>query len=197
MQSSNLKNTASHYFDGLSSCYSNIIATHSSNKPLTCDDAIESAIQLVLHTHQAGKKIIFIGNGGSAAISSHIAIDYWKNGGMRAIAFNDTSLLTCIGNDYGYAHVFEKPIQMFADSGDLLIAISSSGKSANILNGVKAAQEKNCKVVTLSGFEEVNPLRKLGEVNFYVSSMSYGYVEITHLSICHAIADLIIERGVT
>jgi len=141
--------------------------------------------------------VIFIGNGGSAATASHQAIDYWKNGGMRAVAFNDASLLTCVSNDFGYQHVFEKPMEMFADAGDVLFAISSSGRSENILRGVAAATIKGCHVVTMSGFAPDNPLRRAGYLNFYVPSQSYGYVEITHLSLCHCIVDCIVDEAKT
>jgi len=134
---------------------------------------------------------MFIGNGASAAISSHMSTDFWRNIGIRAVAFNDISLLTCISNDYGYKHVFEKPIEMFAEKGDVLIAISSSGKSENILLGVKPAKVKGCKVITLSGFDKNNPLSSLGNYNFYAPSQSYGPVEIIHHSICHCILNSI------
>jgi D-sedoheptulose 7-phosphate isomerase len=159
---------------------------------LECAEAIDRAVALVRGQTAAGRKVIFIGNGGSAAIASHQAVDYWKNGGMRAVAFNDSSLLTCVGNDFGYPHVFEKPIEMFADPGDVLMAISSSGRSENILRAVMAGERTRCRVITLSGFGPENPLRRLGELNFYVPSDSYGYVEITHLAICHCIVDSII-----
>jgi D-sedoheptulose 7-phosphate isomerase len=136
---------------------------------------------------------MFIGNGASVAISSHMATDCWKNGGIRAVAFNDGSLLTCISNDYGYKYVFEKPIEMFADNGDILIAISSSGKSENILKGVHTAKSKECNVITLSGFKDDNPLSVMGDYNFYVPSQEYGPVEIIHHSICHSILDSIIH----
>ena len=116
-------------------------------------------------------------------------MDFWKNGGVRAIAFNDSSLLTCISNDYGYEHVFEKPVEMFVDPSDVLIAISSSGKSANILKAVEVAKSKGCFIITLSGFEANNPLRQQGHLNFYVPSKAYGFVEISHLIICHLFAD--------
>ena len=140
-----------------------------------------------------GNKIIFIGNGGSAAIASHQAIDYWKNGEIPAVAFNDASMLTCLGNDYGYEYVFEKPINMFANKGDILISISSSGKSKNIINAVKAAKKKELFVITMSGFSKLNPLRSHGDLNFYVSSNVYGHVEITHLVFCHTILDAYLQ----
>ena len=110
------------------------------------------------------------------------------------MAFNDSALLTCVSNDYGYEHVFEKPVEMFADTGDLLIAISSSGKSQNILRAVGAARLKNAKMITLSGFDEDNPLRSMGDLNFYVPSPSYGPVEVVHHSICHCLLDVVIRE---
>jgi len=147
----------------------------------------------LLHTRtRDGGKLMFIGNGASAAISSHMATDFWKTGGMRAMAFNDASGLTCIGNDFGYPHLFEKPVEMFADPGDVLVAISSSGRSENILRAVAAARDKKCLVLTLSGFEPDNPLRALGDGNFYVPVKSYGQVEVLHHSICHCLLDTIV-----
>lgn len=152
---------------------------------------VETVCCLIKDNVCRGSKVLFIGNGGSAAIASHMAIDFWKNGKMQAMAFNDSSLLTCISNDFGYQHVFEKPIEMFAGTGDVLFAISSSGKSENILRGVEAARAKGCNVVTLSGFKEDNPLRGMGDLNFFVSSREYGPVEVVHQYIAHWILDTI------
>src|SRR6185295_3206162 len=110
----------------------------------------------------------FVGNGGSAGICSHLAIDFSKNGGLRSLAFNDPSALTCLGNDLGYENVFAKQIDFHGRPGDLLIAISSSGRSPNILSAVAKARERECSVVTLSGFGDDNGLRRTGDVNFYV-----------------------------
>jgi len=107
------------------------------------------------------------------------------------LALNDASMLTCLGNDLGYERVFAKQIELYARADDLVIAISSSGRSANILNGVKAARAAKCAVVTFSGFTSDNPLRRLGDLNFYINSDRYGFVEIGHLTICHAILDFI------
>ncbi|OGR84165.1 MAG: hypothetical protein A2901_09025 [Elusimicrobia bacterium RIFCSPLOWO2_01_FULL_54_10] len=170
---------------------------NAAGKSESLERGFEDAIKMVADQANKRKKIIFIGNGGSAAIASHQSVDYWKNGGMRAIAFNDVSLLTCIGNDYGYPFVFEKPVEMFADPGDVMIAISSSGKSDNILNGVKMAKKKGLTVITMSGFKPDNPLRSFGDINFYVPAPTgaYGFVEIAHLTICHCIVDAIIDRN--
>lgn len=186
-----MKETVKKYFEEIVKNLSGIAAADSENKKIEFSQAIFETINLINKCACSGKKIIFIGNGASAAISSHMASDFWKNCGIRSITFNDSSLLTCISNDYGYQHVFEKPIEMFADEGDILIAISSSGSSQNIIRGAKKALNRDCKLVTLSGFKEDNELRSLGHINFYVPSSSYGQVEIIHQAICHCILDIL------
>ena len=187
-----MKKSIKEYFEALKDIFNEVIATDIYGKTYEFDAAIEAAIRMIIDRSASGGKLIFIGNGASASISSHMAVDFWKNAGIKAVCFNDSSLLTCISNDYGYKHVFEKPIEMFAEPNDVLIAISSSGKSENILLGVKAAREKGIKTITLSGFAEDNPLRKLGDINFYVPISQYGHVEITHLTLCHCLVDMII-----
>jgi len=182
------------YIEDLAAVTRAVEVTLADCTPATLAQGLDEAIRLITSRTAEGRKVIFIGNGGSAAIASHQAVDYWKNGGMRAIAFNDSSLLTCISNDYGYQYVFEKPIERFADSGDVLLAISSSGKSENILRGCRAALALGCDLVTMSGFKPDNPLRSIGHVNFYAASSSYGHVEIAHLALCHCIVDTIIQR---
>lgn len=189
-----MSNIAEKYYDNLFQCIKSARVTDSHGRGMGFSEGIEGAISLIQSRIDATHKVMFIGNGGSAAISSHMSVDFWKNGGMRSVAFNDSSLLTCIGNDYGYKHIFEKPIEMFADQGDVLIAISSSGRSENILLGVGAARKKGCGVITLSGFDGDNPLSSMGDVNFYVPSKAYGPVEVLHHSICHCILDNIMGK---
>ena len=161
---------------------------------LALADGLEQAVALVTDQTAKGRKVMFVGNGGSASIASHQATDYLKNGGMRALAFNDAAMLTCVSNDLGYERVFEKQVAMLADPGDVLIAISSSGKSENILRAVAAGVAAGTRTITMSGFAPDNPLRQHGELAFYVPSHSYGFVEIAHLALCHCIVDTIIER---
>lgn len=136
-----------------------------------------------------GARLIFIGNGGSAAIASHMAADYQKNGGLPTLCFNDAASLTCISNDLGYENVFSLPLQHHARLGDVLFAVSSSGESASILNAVTHAKNMCLNVVTLTGFDPENSLRGQGGVNFYVPSKNYGVVEIAHLAILHGLLD--------
>ncbi len=158
--------------------------------------ALAETAALIEKACGGGSKVLFVGNGGSAGICSHMAIDFWKNGGLEALAFNDGSLLTCLGNDFGFDQVFARPVQCYGKAGDVLVAISSSGRSPDILNAVAAAREKQCQVLTFSGFDSANPLRTLGDYNFYVASHTYGIVETTHQALIHAILDAsMLARG--
>jgi len=178
------------YLDTLACATAQAEATTLAGETLPLDAAIDRAIELFKAAHDAGNKIIIIGNGGSAGIASHTAIDFSKNAALRALALNDSSALTCLGNDFGYEFVFSKQIEFHGNPNDVLIAISSSGKSPNIVNAVTAARARAIKVLTFSGFMPDNPLRATGDLNFYVNSKEYGFVEIAHQSLLHAMLDL-------
>lgn len=165
-------------------------ATDAGGATVALDTAVRGIGAKMRACHDGGRRIMLIGNGGSAGICSHLATDFSKNGGMRATAFNDSSVLTCLGNDYGYEHVFAKQVEWHGVEGDMLIAISSSGRSLNILNAVAAARQLNCIILTLSGFKPDNPLRSLGDINIYFPSSEYGFVEVGHLAILHAALDI-------
>jgi D-sedoheptulose 7-phosphate isomerase len=177
------------YVEVLSSTVRTAVATDLHGRSVALDAAVEWAVDTARAVTDKGGKVIFAGNGGSAAIASHMATDWSKNGGMRAWAMNDGSMLTCLANDYGYENVFAKQIEFHGRQGDLLVAISSSGRSPNILAAVRVARRLGCTVLTLSGFQPDNPLRSTGDMNLYLASQAYGYVEVGHLALCHAIVD--------
>lgn len=158
------------------------------------DGGIRGSVALIAERTSRGGAVMLVGNGGSAAIASHVAVDFFK-AGVRATAFNDGPMLTCMGNDFGYEQIFSKPVEFFARPGDVLLAISSSGRSVNILNAARSARERGCAVITLSGFAPDNPLRTGGDINFYVPSPSYGLVETVHMAICHGIFDTFMQAG--
>jgi len=178
------------YLDTAAHATAQTHAGTASGEALPLDAAIDRAIAWAQEAHDAGNKIMIVGNGGSAGIASHTAIDLSKNANLRAVAFNDSSALTCLGNDFGYEHVFAKQIEFHGKPDDLLIAISSSGGSANILNAVSAARARNIRAVTFSGFKADNPLRTSGDLNFYVPASEYGFVEMAHQALLHALLDL-------
>jgi D-sedoheptulose 7-phosphate isomerase len=180
----------SEYFHHLGQVGAATQATNAEGKEIGLQDAIARAVKLSLATKDRGTRVMFIGNGGSAGIASHMATDWLKNGGYAATCFNDGATLTCLGNDLGYDQVFSFQVERHGRAGDLLFAISSSGKSASILKAVAAARRVGVGVVTLSGFRPDNPLRKLGDLNFWLPDGHYGFVEIGHLAICHAVLDM-------
>lgn len=186
------------YIADLFLCLANAKVTDGNGADIPFDDACEKMIERFTSVHEAGGKTIILGNGGSAAIASHQSFDRWKNGDWRTMSFNDTSLLTGGGNDFGYADVFTKPLAMFATKIDVVIAISSSGKSANIVNAAKKAKEMGCFVITMSAFGPVNPLRSIGDINVYLDTGewkdSYGLAELGHETILHAMLDYHIAR---
>ena len=137
-------------------------------------------IEILKKTKKNKKKVILVGNGGSAAMASHVSVDLTKSSKIRAINFNEADLLTCFSNDYGYENWVQKALYFYADKNDLVICISSSGESKNIINGAKFAKKIGCKVVTLTGFNKLNNLRKIGNINLWVNSKNYNFVEMTH-----------------
>tara|TARA_B100000989_G_scaffold119333_1_gene87900 strand:+ start:28109 stop:28627 length:519 start_codon:yes stop_codon:yes gene_type:complete len=128
-------------------------------------------------------KIFIAGNGASASIANHVATDLTKSAGYNAVTLNESNLITCLSNDYGYENWISKGLGFYAKSSDLVILVSSSGKSKNILNAAKFCKKKRISLITLSGFSKSNPLRKIGKYNFYVNSKNYNVVEVTHLTI--------------
>jgi D-sedoheptulose 7-phosphate isomerase len=178
------------YFRHLAQVGVDAEASDAQGRTIALEDAVDRVVKLALDVKSRSSQVMFVGNGGSAGIASHMATDWLKNGGFKATAFNDPSMLTCLANDLGYDQVFAVPIQRYGREGDLLFAISSSGKSDSILNAVAAARACRAKVVTLSGFSPDNPLRKLGDFNFWAPDGHYGFVELSHLALCHAILDM-------
>jgi D-sedoheptulose 7-phosphate isomerase len=135
---------------------------------------------VVANTKSKRGKVIVVGNGGSAAMASHVCVDLTKVAGIRAINFNEADLLTCFANDFGYENWVAQALMAYADKDDLVVLISSSGQSPNILNGAEQARAMGLKLITLSGFSGENPLRKTGDINLWCDSDQYNVVEMTH-----------------
>jgi len=141
---------------------------------------------------QKGGKAIIAGNGASAAIASHVAVDFTKQARIRTVNFNEADLITCFANDYGYENWVAKAIEFYGDEGDLAIMVSSSGRSANIVNGAETAKRKGLHVVSFTGFDKDNPLRGYGDPDFWVDSRAYNVVENVHQIWLLMICDLIV-----
>lgn len=177
------------YLSELFGTVTRVETTQRDGSRLLLDQSMDSASGLILSVKGHSGKVMLIGNGGSAAIASHAHNDLCKAAGIKAIVFNEQPLLTAISNDDGYNTVFERPVRLWAEKDDVLLAISSSGKSENIIRAVTVALETGCRVVTFSGFRADNPLRRMGEVNFYIPAENYGYVEVAHMALIHYLTD--------
>jgi len=156
------------------------------------DMLLDKAVEMIKLTNKSNNKVIIVGNGGSAAMASHVSVDLTKNAKIRSINFNEADLLTCFANDYGYEKWVSQALKFYANKGDLVILISSSGTSMNIINGAVTAKEHGINIITFSGFKPDNALRQLGDINFYVESKGYNIIEITHQVWLLAIVDRII-----
>ncbi len=178
------------YFNKISELSSLATVNSFKGEIFTLPETIDLFINKSKIASESGKKLMFIGNGGSSTIASHMAEDFSKAANLRALAFNDPAFITCLGNDYGYEYIFSKQMELFAQEGDVLVAISSSGESKNIINAVTTAKKIGCWVLTLSGFKRNNQLNKIGNRNIYIPSDQYGFVEIAHLAICHGALDI-------
>jgi D-sedoheptulose 7-phosphate isomerase len=164
-----------------------------------CLDSIDTkylieVYDLIRAIDSSGNKIIITGNGGSASIASHLTIDFINAAKINAVDFNSPSIITCFANDYGYENWVAKALECYANSGDLLILISSSGKSENMLIGADKARSMGVNILTLTGFSLDNPLRKLGDINLWVGSEKYNIIEMTHHIWLLSLVDFFIEK---
>jgi D-sedoheptulose 7-phosphate isomerase len=146
----------------------------------------------IAEASDTGHKLMLAGNGASASIASHLATDFSKQGKVRAMAFNDANLITALGNDCGYENWIAKALDFYADKGDVLILISSSGKSPNVVKAAQHAKELGLYVAAFTGFAKDNPLGAVSDINFWVDSRSYNIIECTHMIWLTAVVDLLI-----
>jgi D-sedoheptulose 7-phosphate isomerase len=173
------------YLTAVSAGLRDLTITDGTGATLTPEDGFQRWVEITREVHARGQNVYVIGNGASAAMASHMAADACKNGGLRAQAFNDASLLTATGNDLAFDQVFAVPLTRFGRAGDLLITISSSGRSPNIVRALETARATRMRIVTLSGKDAANPSRGFGDVNFYIPNSRYGWIESAHHVIMH------------
>ena len=157
---------------------------------------IQSASILIVKTLQSGNKVLLCGNGGSAADAQHIAAELTgryksERRGLPAIALTtDTSALTAISNDYGYDRVFDRQVEALANEGDLLIGISTSGNSANILSALSLAQELGCFTLGMSG-KSGGKMNDSCDINLVVPSNDTPRIQEMHILIGHILCQAV------
>ena len=151
--------------------------------------------KIITTTKKKRKKILIFGNGGSASIASHFSVDLTKNAKIRCTNYNEANMITCFSNDFGYERWVEMAINYFGDKGDVLIVISSSGKSKNMINACVAAKKKKfSKIITLTGHSINNPIKKLGDINLWTNSKTYNHIENVHQFWLLSLVDLVIGK---
>lgn len=181
----------------ISSIYSHLkkmqITTLDSQK-IEVEQGFECLIELTQQKCQSKNTIYFVGNGASSTMASHMAADALKNGKLRALALNDAAILTAVSNDINYDTVFAKQLEMLVNEGDMLIAISSSGNSPNIIKAIEIAKALKMTIITITGLKDDNQARKMGDLNFYVPAKTYGEVECAHQLVLHFWLDKYMEK---
>ncbi|MCR4740314.1 MAG: SIS domain-containing protein [Lachnospiraceae bacterium] len=182
------------YVEKLIGVIGNVVISAAGKDEPSYEAGIKKLLGIFTEHKKKGSQVFFIGNGGSAAIASHMTADYMKNGGMNTYSLYDNAVTTCMGNDYGYEYVFSRPLEFLIRGNDLLVAISSSGESKNIINAIDVAKEKGADVITFTGFREENTVKSRGNANVYVPCNEYGIVESVHNMILQEIVDLIMQR---
>jgi len=162
-----------------------LTATNCDGKPLDIEAAFALWVDWTVQIREQKRTIFLIGNGASASMASHVAADLAKNVHVHAEVFSDLSLITAIANDISFNEVFAEPLRRRMKSGDMLVAISSSGQSVNVLKAAEEARKLDGSMVTLSAMKGDNPLTSKGDLNFYVPAATYGMAETCHAAILH------------
>ena len=155
---------------------------------------IDQSVQLIQKSIHNKSKVYIVGNGGSASIASHVSVDFAKVARVPSSTFNNSNLITCFANDYGYENWVVEAIKAYTNINDLIILISSSGTSKNIVNAAQYCKDNNIDLITLSGFTKNNPLSTLGNVNFHIESTEYNYIEMSHHIILVALVDIFAKK---
>jgi D-sedoheptulose 7-phosphate isomerase len=177
------------YVSAFSAALARLEVTDSKTTALDPEIAFAELCRRTNKLHQLEGTQFMCGNGASAALSNHMALDWSKNAGVKTMSFSDSAIITALGNDVGYDEVFATPLRWYGRAGDQLVTISSSGNSPNILRAIETARELGLSVITLSGLRPDNKSRKLGDLNFYVPAKTYGVVESIHQVLLHLCID--------
>ena len=183
------------YFNEINTNALNISITNISGIEIEESLAYQNIYNELYALQETSGVLHFIGNGASASIASHFGLDYFKAGEIRTNTFNDFSALTAYGNDISFDEVFAFPISRILKEKDMLVAVSSSGNSPNIVRGLEAAKEQGSFLLTLSGMKSDNKIRKMGDINMFFPEMDYGPTECAHTVMLHHILDTFVARN--
>ncbi len=181
------------YLNALNGALKKTEVTDKENNSIDIETGFLRWLEITSEIQNNNQTLYFVGNGASAMMASHMAADASKNGNFRSLAFNDVALMTAVSNDIAYEECFAVPLKRFANPGDGLVTISSSGNSTNVIRAIETAKELKMQVITLSGMSPDNKSRKMGDLNFYIPADTYGIVEVNHQALLHCWLDLFME----
>ena len=156
---------------------------------------LQSFKQICLDLKARDNKLIIAGNGASATIASHAATDFTKQAKVRSLCFTDACLITAYGNDFGYENWVAEAISSYYQKGDIIVLISSSGSSKNIVNAARKAKALGLTVISFSGFSSDNPLKQIGDINFWLPSKAYNIIENKHSIWITTVVDMILGKA--
>ena len=156
---------------------------------------INQSVKIIKKKIKLDKTIYLFGNGGSSSIASHVSLDFVRSAGIKSLTFNNSNIITCFANDYGHENWMKEAVKAYCSKKDLIILISSSGNSKNIINAAKFCKQTGIDLITYSGFNKNNKLRKMGKINFYVNSKNYNFVEMAHHVILVSIVDIFAQKN--
>lgn len=175
----------SNYVNDTAGFLHNLSVRDEQGNELPVDEGYARWVALTLAVKKTRNVVYFAGNGASASMSSHFAADLAKNGRIHTQVLTDQSIMSAIGNDISFDDVYSFPLSVHGNKGDMLITISSSGNSPNVIKAIEMAKGLGMTVITVSGLREDNKSRKSGHLNFYLPATTYGYVESAHALILH------------
>ena len=182
------------YTDEVAGGLRNVIATDRCGTVISNDEAILKWADTAEAHKKRNGTFFFCGNGASCTMAEHLSHDCFQNAGFMTYTVSETSHLTAISNDISYEDVFAYRISKMCNDSDMLITVSSSGNSPNIIKAISMAREKEMYIVTLSGKGSDNDSRKLGDINFYVPLDTYGLVESAHAVLLHCWLDIYLDN---
>lgn len=184
-----------HRVKDFSKLVSDTVCTDCHQNKMGLEVAMKDLLGHLQQLHERQNTLYIIGNGGSAAVASHALVDFVNVAKISTHVLHEPALHTCMANDFGYERAYSHVVSQFIKLNDILIAISSSGQSLNICTAAKVAKDRGARLITLTGFHDNNALRQLGDLNFWLNSCDYGYVEIGHQFILHNLSDRIGEQN--
>ncbi len=183
------------YFSLIQEGLGKLIVTNKTKDVLTVDEGLDWWASKAYDLHQRTHGLIFFcGNGASATMAEHMSHDWFQNGRVNTTTCAETAHITAISNDIGYESVFSYRVERILSEKDMLVGISSSGNSPNIVKAMEAANQKGAFTISLSGKGKDNKIRGLGDLNFYVPLETYGEVESAHAVLLHAALDYYMDK---